>query len=267
MTQSMTAFALCETDTQWGTLSWELRSVNHRYLEMSPRTPEILRVVEPDARALVGKRLSRGKVDMNLRFQPKDPGSQPFELDQELLTRLLQVAEQVQQTASGIEALRTIDILRWPGTLRTPDLDPDALVQAAMALLQQALDELQAMRRREGARGLKKWIADEGLSVPDLFAHSHGGTVAHLSTKQGLRFDRLVLMGWPSHRRWFPDFSKVNRIIDVRVRLDLVILSDLGRQRFRTGQFNIEEHRHGWFDHSSTHDPDYWNDHDLWSVV
>jgi len=121
--------------------------------------------------------------------------------------------------------------------------------------------------RREGARALKKWVADQGLSAPDFFAHSHGGTVAHLATRQGVRLDRLVLMGWPVHKRWFPDFSRVNRIIDVRVRLDLVVLLDFGRQTFRSSQFSIEEHRHGWFDHSSTHESAYWDDHGLWGVI
>ena len=91
--------------------------------------------------------------------------------------------------------------------------------------------------------------------------------MAHLSTKEGVAFDRLVLMAWPVHEQWFPDFVKVNRIIDVRVRFDLVIALDGGGQRFRTNQFDVEEHRNGWFDHSSTHDPAYWDDHDLWGVV
>ena len=121
-------------------------------------------------------------------------------------------------------------------------------------------------RRRDAGR-LVQWLADQGLDRPDFFAHSHGGTVAHLATKRGATFDRLVLMSWPVHRDWYPDFSKVKRIIDIRVRLDLVIMLDRGRQRFRTRQFNIERHRHGWFDHSATHDPDYWDDHGLWGVL
>jgi hypothetical protein len=121
--------------------------------------------------------------------------------------------------------------------------------------------------RRADALLLKEWIGDQGLTVPDFFAHSHGGTVANLATKQRVHFDRLVLMGWPVHDRWFPDFRNVQRIIDVRVRFDLVIMLDRGGQRFRTNQFNIEEHRHGWFDHGSTHQSDYWDDHELWAVL
>ena len=121
--------------------------------------------------------------------------------------------------------------------------------------------------RRADAVLLNQWLSNEGLSSPDFFTHSHGGTVANLATKQGARFDRLVLMGWPVHQRWFPDFAKVKRIIDIRVRFDLVILLDRGAQRFRTNLFNVEEHRHGWFDHSSTHESGYWDRYGLWGVV
>jgi hypothetical protein len=121
--------------------------------------------------------------------------------------------------------------------------------------------------RRADAELLQQWISDQGLGVPDFLAHSHGGTVAHLATKKGVQFDRLVLMGWPVHTKWYPDFSKVKRIIDIRVRLDLVVLLDGGAQRFRSKDFKIEEHRHGWFDHGSTHEPDYWDEHGLWDVI
>lgn len=121
--------------------------------------------------------------------------------------------------------------------------------------------------RQADADLLTRWMPDQGLTVPDFFAHSHGGTVAHLATHKGVSYDRLVLMGWPARRKWFPDFSKVNRIIDVRVRMDLVVLLDGGDQRFRSTEFDVEEHRNGWFDHGSTHDPDYWDDHGLWGVV
>jgi len=121
--------------------------------------------------------------------------------------------------------------------------------------------------RKADAVFLQQWISDQGLGVPDFFAHSHGGTVAHLATRRGVQFDKLVLMGWPAHKRWFPDFARVNRIIDIRVHLDLVILLDRGHQRFRSKKFAIEKHRHGWFDHSSTHESDYWDDHGLWGVI
>lgn len=121
--------------------------------------------------------------------------------------------------------------------------------------------------RRQAARELERWLRDEGLARPDLFAHSHGGTVAHLATRKGVALDRLVLLAWPVHEQWYPDPVRVGRVVDVRVHLDLVILLDRGRQRFQNPPFPVEEHRHGWFDHTSVHDPAYWDQHGLWSVV
>ena len=120
--------------------------------------------------------------------------------------------------------------------------------------------------RRVAAAALEKWIGDEGLQQPDFFAHSHGGTVANLATRRGARFDRLFLLAWPVHDQWMPDFSRVNKIIDIRVKFDLVITLDRGGQRFPAHP-KVEEHRNGWFDHPAPHQPPYWDQHGLWAVV
>ncbi|MFZ0015296.1 MAG: hypothetical protein WAL25_14410 [Acidimicrobiia bacterium] len=117
--------------------------------------------------------------------------------------------------------------------------------------------------RRVAARELKQWVANQGLVSPDLFAHSHGGTVANLATEEGVAFDKLVLLAWPVHDQWRPDFGRVGQVYDIRVRFDLVILVDGGRQRFRDPQ--VKEHRNGWFDHAAPHQPAYWNAHGLWA--
>ena len=111
---------------------------------------------------------------------------------------------------------------------------------------------------------LTTWVAAQGLSSPDLFAHSHGATVANLATRSGLELDRLVMLAWPVHADWLPDLNRVNRVISLRVRLDLVIIVDGGAQSLPdsfTGR--VEEHFHGWFRHSAPHEPEYWRRHDL----
>lgn len=120
--------------------------------------------------------------------------------------------------------------------------------------------------RRAAALALKQWIGDQGLVKPDFFAHSHGGTVANLATKQGVEFKDLFLLAWPVHTQWLPDYSKVNRIFDIRVKLDLVITLDRGGQRFPSHP-KVKEHRNGWFDHPSPHEPPYWDEHDLWDII
>lgn len=120
---------------------------------------------------------------------------------------------------------------------------------------------------REGAAGLSDWLSNEGLESTDYFAHSHGATVANRATRLGVDFPRLVMMSWPVRDDWLPKPGTVGRIIDVRVRLDLVILVDGGGQRLRTNQFDVSEHRNGWFNHFVTHEPDYWTEHGLWGKV
>jgi pimeloyl-ACP methyl ester carboxylesterase len=120
--------------------------------------------------------------------------------------------------------------------------------------------------RQLAAQQMVAWVTDQNLQQPDVFAHSHGGTVANLATRLGLQIDRLVLLSWPARDRWFPEFANVRRIIDIRVRGDLVILADLGRQTFNPPPEHankVETHVNGWFEHSDTHEPDYWEQYDL----
>jgi uncharacterized protein (TIGR00255 family) len=152
MALSMTAFARHEAVTPWGGLSWELRSVNHRYLESSFRLPEELRAIEMRARELIGQRLARGKVDANLRFQAQDSAAGTLDLDEAQLKRMLAAADRVHETANGVAPLRAIDCLRWPGVVRTAALDVEGLAAAALDLLGRTLDDLVATRAREGAR-------------------------------------------------------------------------------------------------------------------
>jgi uncharacterized protein (TIGR00255 family) len=152
MTRSMTAFARRDAETPWGSLVWELRSVNHRYLEVTSRLPEELRSLEPQVRQCVSGELSRGKVDCTLRFQPKDLATGEFDLNKALIEKVIDTGEKIRDIATGAAPLRTIDILRWPGVLKTVELDVDALGRQALELLAQAVSELAETRVREGKR-------------------------------------------------------------------------------------------------------------------
>lgn len=124
--------------------------------------------------------------------------------------------------------------------------------------------------RQLAAQQLADWIVDQNLQQPDLFAHSHGGTVANLATRRGLQIDRLVLLSWPVHDEWLPDFANVHRIIDVRVGLDLVILADRGGQTYTpppTHAGKVTSHVNGWFDHGATNNPEYWEQYGLAGVL
>lgn len=117
--------------------------------------------------------------------------------------------------------------------------------------------------RDQAATELGRWLTGQQLVRPDLFGHSHGATVANLATQLGTRFSRLVLLSWPVHREWIFDVGNVAKVIDVRVRFDLVIIADRGGQSIPDAAPNVTSHVHGWFRHGDTHDPAYWERYGL----
>ena len=154
MTASMTAFARRETTTPWGGLAWELRAVNHRYLELSLKLPDELRAIEPAVREQLGKRLGRGKVDCHLRLAAREGAD--VVLDEAMVMRLVALAQKTQGVAAAaggsVTPWRMVDLLRWPGAFKSTAVDTEALHKAALALLAEALGELDATRQREGAQ-------------------------------------------------------------------------------------------------------------------
>lgn len=152
MTNSMTAFARREAETAWGGLVWEIRSVNHRYLEIGLRLPEELRALEPTVREQLAGRLARGKVDAVLHLRPGVAAETPLVLDEMQVRRLAEAARRVAALCSELAPLTVSDVLHWPGVIQAAPLDLAGLSAAALELLSATLDELVAMRAREGAR-------------------------------------------------------------------------------------------------------------------
>jgi uncharacterized protein (TIGR00255 family) len=150
MIRSMTAFARLETETGQGGLSWEIRSVNHRYLEAGVRLPEELRAAEPAVRERVTARLGRGKIDCTCRYRAPVSGSAPVQLDEDNLARLLAACGSVAARLPESAALNPVELLRWPGVVREEEIDTAPLVAQALELLDRTLDELVVSREREG---------------------------------------------------------------------------------------------------------------------
>ncbi|HEY5789621.1 MAG TPA: YicC/YloC family endoribonuclease [Gammaproteobacteria bacterium] len=152
MIRSMTSFARCEQRLEAGTLCWELRSVNHRYLEVSPRLPEEFRPLEGALRELAARRLGRGKLECQLRFLPAAAGAQELVVDQALAGRVVAAAEAIAALIAQPAAIDPLDVLGWPGVRVMPEVDLQPVLEAAQALFGRALDELQETRAREGQR-------------------------------------------------------------------------------------------------------------------
>jgi uncharacterized protein (TIGR00255 family) len=152
MIKSMTAFARSERQTDAGELVWEIRSVNHRYLELFVRMPDELRAFETSVREQVNKRLNRGKIEAVLRFKASESSVQGINLNEELLAQMKKALHQVSIHISDSKSPTSIEILRWPGVVVPPSRDPEQLQQAVMSLLDKALSQLVETREREGGK-------------------------------------------------------------------------------------------------------------------
>lgn len=149
MPASMTGFARTTVQDQQGVIHWEIRSVNHRYLEPSFRLPDIFRELEPALRQKLREGLGRGKVDCFLTFQPVEHLSD-VDVNLELARQYLDACETVSQLMADPAPISPLDILQWPGVLRHGEADTEALQQAALSGFDEALEQLRQHRRREG---------------------------------------------------------------------------------------------------------------------
>lgn len=152
MTKSMTAFSRESATGDEGELTWELRSVNHRYLESSVRLPEGLRTLEPAVRERLAARLGRGKLDCTLRHAPTPSTACNLRIDWDYLVQLLAVGGEVAELIGHRVQPAPFELLRWPGVLQEQPPDWEPVMQRSLDLLDQALASLVATREREGAR-------------------------------------------------------------------------------------------------------------------
>jgi uncharacterized protein (TIGR00255 family) len=151
MIRSMTGFARRERQYPWGQLAWELKTVNHRYLEVGCRLPEEFRAAEADFRQAISSAVRRGKVECSLHFRPATVTG-ALEIDAEVLGALTQRALKLAEQAGPAARIEVLDLLRWPGVVRDQTRDSAALIAAAQALLGEALVDLSRFRDSEGGR-------------------------------------------------------------------------------------------------------------------
>jgi uncharacterized protein (TIGR00255 family) len=170
MIQSMTGFASAERQLPAGRLSWEIRSVNHRYLELGLRLPEEFRVLEPAIRELLGAQLGRGKVDVGLRYsRGENQNEVELELNYALASQIISLHAELAKL-SGMRQEASLDaLLRWPGMVSERQQDCESLHQQALEALGEAIIGLRDARSREGQK-LVNVIAEKLDSVAGLVA-------------------------------------------------------------------------------------------------
>lgn len=152
MMQSMTAFARREHRTKRGVLSWELRTLNHRYLDISLRLPDEFRALELPVRERMAARVRRGKLEGALRFQADTATPGEFRLNEPLVDQLLEMLTRIESRMENPARPASFDILKWPNVLQAVEVDQGELQDVALQLLDDSLEELQQVRSREGGQ-------------------------------------------------------------------------------------------------------------------
>lgn len=152
MPYSMTAFAVCESQTQRYAVRWEIRAVNSRYLDLILRLPDSFRPLEPEIRHLANRALSRGKVECSLKLEPLPGVSFALELNRPMANAVIRALIELESLLRIPATVSLLDLARWPGILQEPEQDLESLREGVLAGLQAALEQLTAVRRQEGEK-------------------------------------------------------------------------------------------------------------------
>ena len=167
MIKSMTAYARCQTHVDGGEISWELRSLNARFLEQNLKMPEEWRPLEMDIRERIGHYLKRGKLEASLRFQRDPSCGQQLELNETLVAQLFSLRDQIHDAGHEIDPLRVVDVLRWQGVVNEREKNLADYNETVMQLLDTALSQLVESRSREGER-LRTMVLERCATIGSL---------------------------------------------------------------------------------------------------
>ena len=189
MTSSMTAFARVQVQEDWGSLVWEIRSVNHRYLEPHFRLPEQAREIEPGLREVLRKQLSRGKVECSLRLQLAE-GTQKLNLNEAVLEDVQGAVNKVETWFINASGVNPLEILRWPGVMENEETNLAPVHAAALTAFKDAIAQLMKMRQREGAE-LKQFILARLDSISEEVVNIRGVLPTLIQAQRQKILDRL----------------------------------------------------------------------------
>ncbi len=190
MARSMTGFARQEATHSWGTLQWEIRSVNHRYLEPHFRLPDSLRAIESDLRSQLKRELQRGKVEMSLQLQLTQQGNSGFDIDHDLVNQINVTLEEIDHIIVNSDSVNLMEVMQWPGVIKSQSVDMDALQKAALELFDKAIKQVCEHRSREGQE-LQQFIEQRLSLLSDEVVKIRKHVPAIMQAQQDKIRDRL----------------------------------------------------------------------------
>ena len=221
MLNSMTGFARQVVESPLGTLTCEIRAVNHRYLDVQFRLPDELRAKEIEFRKQVGRTVRRGKVDCSVHFRRSEEGQGSLNQDLvgKLTTRLDEIRKLLPDTLPG-SPVNLIDVLRWPGVVDQPAVEAEPLIAATTALLSDTLAALAQMRASEGGR-IDEMLTnrcDEILEIAASVKQRMPEVLTAVRAKQKERIDKLDVEADPA--RLETELALIAQKLDVDEELD-----------------------------------------------
>ena len=152
MIRSMTGYARAEAQGPWGRLSWEMRGVNHRYLDLQFKLPDDFRALENDFRTQASPHVARGKVECGLRYQRDATAAGSISIDSARLADVRDALDLISQTITAVALPDALRVLAYPGVTREEAADTAPLLNAARDLFAQTLQDFTETRSREGRR-------------------------------------------------------------------------------------------------------------------
>lgn len=220
MLHSMTGFARQIAESPLGTLTCEIRAVNHRYLDVQFRLPEELRPKESELRQAVSNHLQRGKVDCHLHFRRATSSERSLMLNHELLTRLAERTAELATLLPDTRPMDPLDVLRWPGVVEELPLDVEPLFAAGSELLATTLSALNTMRASEGSRieDMLSARCDEILVIANNVRARMPEVLARVREKQRERIAKLDVAADPA--RLEVELALISQKLDVDEELD-----------------------------------------------
>jgi len=217
---SMTGFARVEDVSDQGNVSWEIRSVNHRYLEINFRLPEEVRRIEPQLRKFLQSKLARGKVDCAFRYQLGDTQAAALELNEPLLESLIKQINHVNAKLPQATPAEAVDLLAWPGVVRTTETDMNSFHTTCLELFKSATEQLIDMRSTEGER-LKNMLqerCEEITSIVKKVRIRYPQVLEAIKQKQQQRIDELNVD--MDQQRFEQELVYASQKLDVAEELD-----------------------------------------------
>jgi uncharacterized protein (TIGR00255 family) len=221
MLHSMTGFARHAAESGLGTVTCEIRAVNHRYLDLQFRLPDELRARETELRQQVGAVLARGKIDCSLHLKRRAGSNGELRINLQLVRELSERASEIATVLKNAAApVSPLDMLRWPGVIEEQEVDADPLFEIAAILVAETLESLGQMRRSEGARitALLESRCGEILSIAATVKKRMPEVLEAVYRKQKERLEKLDVDADPA--RLETELALIAQKLDVDEELD-----------------------------------------------